>query len=475
MKRLIQKGLMFGNLMPVESPALVERYRRALQHLTGKTTALPEFHIDISGYSPEIGDELGDDRYLNANGCNRQFILLTTAQKSAPLLHATFSTSRGILRQFIDANESQLFALTARDAVAGELQNTVYELGNPTRLFDIRRITIEADTIGGHVADAARLARLIERFRSEPDGWRDDVLIAEMIGLARRTGDVTRVPLALDNMSFEQPNFWTSHFGGVYLFRGVKFPAAITVAPRGSLGELPIAQVMDLGDRNQIAGWLERNGLAESIVTARGLDTAAVLRQKMDFILVSAAETLGVPLEGATRADLRQIARRLGSALPDEFKGLADLLRWVEAGGDWPHLTSEHPAYFYTLRATATADRDLVNQLLTELSPLDLRQLFICHKDLFYRSYTRWSETKRGWAADFLEREYLIDKAGARLALFGPEPGMDEPPGAPKRPLALPQAGPWGSAASAGARVPERMIAQVGPWGALPRGGGRPK
>ncbi len=94
--------LMFGNLIRVDSPALIERYNRALEGLTGKRTQLPDFHIDISGYSPEIGDELGDDLYLNPNGCNRQFIILTTDQRRAPLLNAKFSTSRGILRQFIE-------------------------------------------------------------------------------------------------------------------------------------------------------------------------------------------------------------------------------------------------------------------------------------------------------------------------------------------------------------------------------------
>ena len=455
MKRLIEKGLMFGNLVEIASPALVERYNRALQHLTGRTTGLGDFHIDISGYSPEIGDELGDDAYLNPDGANRQFILLTTAQKHAPLLNARFSTARGILRQFIDANEAQLFALTARDAVAGELSNTVYELGNPARLFDIRRVTIEADTIGGHVADAGKLAKLIERFRAEPDGWRDDVLIADMIGLARKTGDVTRVPIALPAMSFEQPNFWTSHFGGLYLFRKAKAPGAITVAPPETLGTLPIAHTIWLRQRNHLADWLARNGLVESIVTARGVDTAAILRQKMDFVLVSVADQLGISLDGATRADLRQIARRLGSALPDEFKGLAEVLRWAETGGDWPAISSEHPAYFYLLRATQGSDRGLVNMLLSELSPLDVRQLYICHKELFYRSYAGWSDSKRQWVVDFLDREYKIDKAGARAALFGPEPAMDETPRSAPQP-----AGPW-----TGGRLDA-----VGPWGAIGRG-----
>ena len=113
MIHLIQKGLMFGNLIAVDSSALIERYNRALKALTGKETALTDFHIDISGYSPEVGDELGDHLYLNKNGMNRQFILLSTEQKEAPLLNAKFSTSRGILTKFIEENEAQLFSLTA--------------------------------------------------------------------------------------------------------------------------------------------------------------------------------------------------------------------------------------------------------------------------------------------------------------------------------------------------------------------------
>jgi hypothetical protein len=452
MKRLIQRGLMFGNLIEVSSPALVERYNRALKHVTGKTTELNDFHIDLSGYSPEIGDELKDDLYLNPNGANRQFILLTTAQKNAPLLNIKFSTSRGILMQFIEKNEAQLFALTARDAVAGELQNSVYAFDTPARLFDIRQVTVEADTIGGHVADAGKLAKLIDRFRQEPDGWRDDVLVAEMIGLAKKTGDVTRVPIHLPAMTFEQQNFWTSHFGGVYVFRDVRFPAAIASQDRLALGEVPVAEMMDLRARNQIADWLERNGLVEPIVQARGTDAAAILRQKMDFILVDAADRLGIEIGDARRTELRKVAYKLGTALPEEFLGLAALIRWVEAGGPWPKITSEHPAYFYTLRGKPGRDRDLVNMLLSELSPMDVRQMFITHKDLFYAQYATWSERKQTYVADFLAREYQVDKEGARTALFGPEPGMDEVhrpqmaegPKPVRTVRRAPVAGPWG-------------------------------
>lgn len=441
MKRLIEKGLMFGNLVPVASPALVDRYNRALKQLTGKVTGLPDFHIDISGYSPEVGDELGDHLYLNPNGMNRQFILLTTDQQSSPLLNARFSTTRGVLKAFIAANEAQLFALTARDAVVGEVDNGIFALDRAEQLFEIRRVTVMADTTGAHVAEAEKLGKLIDRFRQEPDAWYDDVLIADMIGLARKTGDVVRNPVRLKNTEVPQANFWTSHFGGVYIFRDVKYPAAITSQPKEPLGPLPIRQVLDLDDRNQIAKFLEVNDLAEPIVKAREADAGAILRQKMDFILVDAAASAGIDFGSGSRRDLRAIANTLGSRLPVEFTALAALLRWVEVGGAWPRITSEHPAYFYSLRATPHADRDLVNRLLAELSPLDVRQLFILHKDLFYRLYGGWSEAKKDFVASYLEREYQIDKAGMRRDLFGPEPGMEDAGLRPEIELV----GPWGA------------------------------
>ena len=452
MKLLIEKGLMFGGLVRVDSPVLVDRYNRALASLTGKTTQLADFHIDISGFSPEIGDELGDDRYLNHEGVNRQFILLTTDQKTAPLLDATFSNSRGILRQFIEKNEAQLFALTARDAVAGELVNTVYRADQPSDLFEIRKVSIEADTTDGTVKTAKELGAMIDRFKTEPDAWFDDVLIGKMIGLAKETGDVTRNPVILPEMTFDQTNFWTSHFGGLYVFRGVDHPAAISAFDRSSLGALPIPYLMDFKDRAAIAKFFQLNGLVEPVAKARGVDAASILRQKMDFIVAEVAGHMGEDLTGASRRDLRRLGRKYARQLPAEWQGLAALVRWAEEGAAWPRISSDHPAYFYTLRAANHPDADLVNMLLAELSPLDIRQLFICHKQAFYKAYAGWPEAKQAYVAEFLEREYQVDKAGTRDALFGHDEPMDEPQ----------NTGPWRNRQ-------EVLIDRVGPWGALRR------
>ena len=446
MKRLIEKGLMFGNLHRVQSPALVDRYNRALEHLTGKQTALADFHIDISGYSPEIGDELGDHLYLNHGGVNRQFILLSTDQRKCPLLNVKFSTSHDILHRFITQNAAQLFVLTATDPVAGELVNAVFEVSSPQKLFDIRRVEIEADTPGGTLQHAGQLATMIDRFKSQEDAWFDDVLIAEMITLAGKSGDIARNPVRLKHTEYEQMNFWTAHFGGIYLFQDLKHPALIAAGDKDVLGELPIKYVFERGDRNRIAKFFDYNDLTEPIVKAPGLDAAAILQQKMDFIVIDTAADAGFDLAGLNRADMRRLARENAALLPQEYNGLSALLGWTTGGGAWPRITSDHPAYFYSLRAADTPDRDLVNMLLTELCPLDFRQMFICHKELFYRLYGDWPDAKKDYVANFLEREYQVDKAGARAALFGHEPDMS---------------------GEAPQIAPAELIRRVGPWGAV--------
>lgn len=471
MKRLIEKGLMFGNLIRVNSPAWVIRYNRALKLITGKETGLDEFHIDLAGFSPEVGDEIGDLDYLNSAGVHRQFILLTTEQKTAPLLNADLSVLRNLLRQFIHDNENQLFSLIARDVVIGSIDDQVWQESAPVDLMQINRIRISADTTGNHVAGAERLTALVQQFKTEPDAWYDDVLIARMIEQAKETGDIIRNPVNLKIGEYDVPDFWTSHFGGVYIFRSPREKAMIfansaNLEDPGHRIDPDGIKVMALQDSNAVAAWLARNALAEPVITAKGTDGAEILRQKIDLILIDSAIRLGIDPGDGTRATLRRVAGRMGPDLPQEIKGLSALLRYAEEGGAWPVIDSTDPAYFYVIRASSSPVRDLVNQMLSELTPLDTRSLFILHKSLFYNRYQTWSEAKKEYVTNNLVHEYQIDKRGTREALYGPCPGMVAPVAS-----APPGHGPWGSAKSI--QIPESWASRHkksnwrsarGPW-----------
>jgi len=446
MMRLVRHGLMFGNLYEVSSPSMVARYNRALEHLTGKTTALDAFHVDISGFSPEVGDELGDIHYLNPHGCNRQFILLSVEQKTCPLLNARFSTSRSILKRFIEDNEEQLFALSILDCVVGELVNSIYSVSSPQDLFYIRGIEVEADTVGGHSEAGEELAQKIETFMREPDAWWDDVLVADMIELSKHTGDIIRTPLSLRSRSYEQGNFYTSHFGGLYVFREVGETACITARRSDIVVDLPVKHVFSLDDRQELADFLNRNQLVEPVFDAGGGIAKGLLKQKLDFIVIDTAASNGEDLTDVSRRDLRALKRKYHSQLPAEYHALEDVVRRLEQHGESLRVDADNPAFFYLLRSRNHRDKALVNMLLAEVTPLDFRQLFICHKDCFYSHYRTWSEGKKEYTSQFLAEEYVVDKVGTRLELFGPEPGMAEDD-----------------------EIDYGFGRNMGPWGAIPR------
>ncbi|MEP3048204.1 MAG: DUF6638 family protein [Roseibium sp.] len=426
MMRLVELGLMYGNLFQVASPALVERYNRALQKLIGRQTSLTEFHVDLSGFSPEIGDELEDPHYLNPNGCNRQFIILSLEQMSAPLLNAKFSTSRSIIRDFIKKNEEQLFVLTTKDVVIGELVNSVLVLQEPRDVFLIKDIHVEADTLGSHVEASEDLTEKIYQFMHDEDAWWDDVLIAEMIELAKHTGDIVRSPVKLTPVPHRQENFHTSHFGGLYIFQDVSQPACISVTQEIAADRLPVPETFSLSDKESIAAFLNINQLVETLLDERVPNAQSIIKQKLDFIAVDFAASQGLDLSHISRRDLRILKRQYHAELPPLYHTLRDIWLALKSGSANPRVPISDPAYFYLVRSRHHADTTLVNMLLAELTPLDFRQQFICHKEAFYSQYNTWHEEKKAFVANFLAEEYLVDKVGLREELFGTEPALTE-------------------------------------------------
>ena len=60
MQRLAEHDLIHGRLLDIGEPHLVERYNRALKAFGLPQTRLDRFRIDMSGYSPEVAEELGE-------------------------------------------------------------------------------------------------------------------------------------------------------------------------------------------------------------------------------------------------------------------------------------------------------------------------------------------------------------------------------------------------------------------------------
>ena len=114
--------LIYGRLLPVEEPHLIDRYNKALAAFGLPATKLARFTIDRTGYSPEIADELGEPSYLDPNDVNRRFIILTPAQIELPVVHTAFSNTSQLVYEFMTKNQRAIDALTIKDVIYGEIE-----------------------------------------------------------------------------------------------------------------------------------------------------------------------------------------------------------------------------------------------------------------------------------------------------------------------------------------------------------------
>ncbi len=426
MHRLTENNLIYGNLFEVATPVLRDRYNRALQLLYGRRTELERFRIDQSGFSPEVAEELDDPEYLNPHGCNRMFILLTLEQTYLPLLDATFSSSRAILRNYIEDNREALFALTARDAVFGELEDSVYKIKTLGDLTSIKHIRIKARTPNRLITKARRLSSKIDAFMESETAWSDDEALQQIVELAEAVGDVRQQPVIPTRIDYEEGNFFTTHLGGLYVFNSARKPTLIYCSPDQQGSGVYEDQTLGfrhipLSDRSAIARFLREADLVEPLSGLKHLDPEDLLREKLEFVAIDHASRNDAPGEiwDFEPMALRRYLYRNVDELPAELHDIQSVLRAWEQDEPSGQLDPEAPGYFYLLRSARHKDRDLVNHLLARLTPLDFRQLFICNKDLFYELYETWNDRKRGYVAEYLTRHYQGRAAEVWRQLYG--------------------------------------------------------
>ena len=434
MHRLAENDLIYGNLFEVSTPILRDRYNSALELLHGRPTALERFRIDQSGFSPEIAEELDDPSYLNPQGCNRMFILLTVEQAYLPLLDATFSCSRDILKRFISDNREALFGLTARDAVFGELEDSVYKISNLADITSIKKIRVKVRTPRKLVTKAHRLARHIEEFERSDTTWNDDDRLQEIIDLAEAVGDVRTHPLVPQVLRYEHTDFHTSHLDGLYVFNATRKPTLIHCGGadddvKAHTDRTTGFRHVPISDRKALAGFLIGDGLVERIHDRDDRESREILSEKLDLIALAHAgeEADADEIEHYDPVALRRYVQQTIDDLPEEFHDLQRVLRGIEQDGSAPAIEPEDPAFFYLYRSAKHKDRDLVNHLLARLTPLDCRQLFICNKERFYELYETWPDHRRTLVADYLARHYQGRQSEVWDHLYGHDPEVKGP------------------------------------------------
>lgn len=425
MKRLLEAELIYGRLLDIAEPHLIARYNKALQGFGLRPTALTRFSIDMTGFSPEIADELGDRDYLDPNRVNRRFIIMTPDQAELPVVHTSFSNTAALMHEFFNANSRAINAVTIKDALYGEIEDSVSVVDDIDDLLSINEVRFRVLSAEDMLGKAAELRSLVDRLKKVPTAWADDDMLNRMVELAKVTGDIRQNALVPDQLVFRHDAFWANHFGGVYVFLDEKTTTVICDPSVPGFRRSRPWQVsyIAIDDHARIYDFLASTKRLQ-LPQASWVEDSGLYQHRADMVvrgLINDAD----PTTDLARADriwLQTWMHRNAALVASDgaYPFLQEMLRTVQTTGSiW--MQDVAPANrFMLVRASPThPDQWLVNRLIAQLVPRDFVSRFVFDKQGFYDAYERYSEKFREYVVATLTGTYLKDKAAFRRKLYG--------------------------------------------------------
>ena len=428
MKRLEGSRLIWGNLLAVEEPHLVERYGRAMRAFGLDMPPLDRFEIDMTGWSREVAEALGDRSYLDPGGVNRRFVILSPAQAALPVVSSAFSNTGELMSEFFRENARTINALTIKDVIYGEIEDSIAEIRSMEDLLAIEEVRFRVMSADDTVRKAAELRALADRLEAEAEAWRDADMIARMVELAKETGDIRRTTLVPDRLAFRHDAFWSSHFGGTYVFHEAKGASITVIADPNAPGfrrsrPWQVAYI-DIADAGAVFDFLARSGRLE-MPRDSWIEPSGYLAHRAAMALREAVARHAPQLDPARMdaGDVRRFLARHGDAVKGEgtYHFLVSARQRIARDGRLdPAAVEPAERRFALVRAKPDhEDRWLVNRLIAEFVPYDLVSTFVFHKPRFYERYEAMADGLRDGVVSLLEMGYVADKRGFRRRLYG--------------------------------------------------------
>lgn len=421
---LRDNDLIFGRLLTVDEPHLIERYNKAMTAFGLKPTKLKSFQIDRTGFSPEIAEECGAD-YLDPNEVNRRFIILTPAQITLPVVHTAFSNTSQLMFEFMTKNQRAIDALTIKDVIYGEIEDSVSKVEDIEDLLSINQVEFKVLSAEDVLGKAAELGKMVDRLKQEPDAWRDDAMLKRMVDLAKVCGDIRENALVPDQVIFRHNAYWTSHFGGLYVFIDPDVTTVISdpAAPGFRRSRPWQVSYLSIRDAEAVFQFLASTGRIE-LPRASWIEQSGYLEHRAEMIV------RGLIRDAEPDRNLSDVDKIW---LQTWIHGHADL---IAKDGNFPFLNAAKREInqlgqlriediapqqrFLVVRARPDhPDAWLTNRLISDFVPADFVSRYIFNKQGFYRDYEGFSQAWRSHVVDVLKTTYLKDKAGFRARLYG--------------------------------------------------------
>jgi hypothetical protein len=417
--------LIYGRLLKVEGPHLIERYNKALVAFGLEPTKLKSFEIDRTGFSPQIAEECGNYDYLDPNEVNRRFIILTPQQMDLPVVQTAFSNTSQLMFEFFQSNQRAIDALTIKDVIYGEIEDSVQKVNDIEDLLSINQVEFRVLSAEDVLGKAAELGKLVDRLKQEPEAWRDNAMLERMVELAKVCGDIRENALVPDQVIFRHNAYWTSHFGGLYVFIDPDMTTVVSdpSAPGFRRSRPWQVSYLSIDDADRVFQFLASTGRIE-LPRASWIEKSGYLEHRAEMIIRDLIHKTD-PKASLDEADKVW--------LQTWIHGHADL---INQDGNFPFLNHAKreiaqmgqlrledvpPRHrFLVVRARPDhPDAWLTNRLISDFVPSDFVSRYVFNKQGFYEDYASFDPLWQAHVVEILKTTYLKDKTGLRERLYG--------------------------------------------------------
>jgi hypothetical protein len=292
-------------------------------------------------------------------------------------------------------------------------------------LLSINQVEFRVLSAEDVLGKASELATLVDRLKQEPDAWRDNKMLERMVELAKVTGDIRENALVPDQVIFRHNAFWTSHFGGLYVFIDKDMTTVISdpAAPGFRRSRPWQVSYLSINDAERVFRFLASTGRIE-LPRASWVESSNYLEHRAEMA----------------------IGALIREAEPDVDPGKFDrvwLQTWIHGhaelinkDGVFPFLNAAKreiaqlgrlkidevdPQHrFLVIRAKPDhPDAWLTSRLISNFVPADFVSRYVFDKQGFYEDYEGFGEAWRRHVVNTLKTTYLKDKEAFRARLYG--------------------------------------------------------
>lgn len=414
MELLRNRGLHGRGLIEINTPEMVGRYNSALEMMGLTATSLTRFSVDMLGWSPEIADEKDNTYYLTHSFANPTAIIVTINQRHAPIYFPYHSFDWHMISGLYEKYAAQIMDVNTTDALCIDLDNGISQYSSIDDLLLVDSFVMKAETPSGLIENARRQKDLVDGFLESDTLWEDWEEREKLYRSGERYGDLRHRNVLIDELVYPHVDYYyTEALGGVYVFngrggRGRKAPFVIyrdretigTGDPRP--GEL---RLTPLRDPALMATLMQEEYVEVDLLEYR--ERPELLEQKRDAMLANIICRVRDNYLGWSEMMKKKFIVEHTRTIPELYFEMEKLQKRL-AGGEHVFSFSLSQELLACLarphKRIPDRYRPVIHRLLSEMDPGDPIRLFKYNKNLFYREYEQYSECKKNWIVDYLNR-----------------------------------------------------------------------